>query len=295
MKKATAGALIILFIFAVIACGQDNKSSAVKAATIVEIKASSTLAHKDNKYALIHLVDGKTDTSWVEGVEGDGIGESVTILLSSKTKIKSFRISNGYWEEQYWSQNNRVKDIMIISDTGSSYTHTLKDTPEQQTITLPEEWETKEIKFIIQSVYPGSKWRDTALTEIIVEGAEKSNVTDIVDASPEASTDQPEVAGTESEDAADKDKQAAAAKESFPLTVWAEGFTFTLYEDGKVTAEGYGMAQCDMKFVEGTWDYTDDDKKLISYIVLQQQNCFDYEDDLPEPDWKEVALQTLIE
>jgi hypothetical protein len=295
MKKTIAGVLTMYLAFFVFSCGPEDGSPATQAATIVEIKASSTLAHKDNKYALIHLVDGNLETSWVEGVEGDGVGEKVTITLSNKAALKHFRIRNGYWEEKYWSMNNRVKDLMLVADTGSSFTITLKDIPEEQTISLPEEWETKEITFILKSVYPGSKWRDTALTEIIIGDVEKSSPALIVDTSPKASRDLAEADNTESGDTLESDKQAAAGEESFPLEVWAEGFTFTLYEDGEVTAVGYGMAQCDMEFVEGTWEYTEDGKKLISYIVLQQQNCFDMEGELDNPDWKEVAVQTLID
>jgi len=298
MKKASAGTLALLCVLIFLSCGQENKSADTTTTAIVEIKASSTLAHKDNKYVVIHVVDRQTDTSWVEGKTGDGIGESITIILSKKTKIKNIQINNGYWEEKYWSMNNRVKDIKIISDSGSSLIQTLKDIPGEQTITLPEEWEVKELTFLIQSVYPGSKWQDTALTEIIIGGIENSEVAKIADTSQPAdtaeSTDSSKVASAD-EDAAERIVQAAEGEDSFPITIWAEGFTFTLYEDGSVTAEGSGMAQCDMKFVEGTWDYTEDDKKLISYIVLQQQNCFDYEDEIPEPDWKEVGLQTLIE
>jgi hypothetical protein len=295
MKKMIASVLTMSFAFFVFSCGPEDGSPAAAAAAIVEIKASSTLAHKDNKYALIHLVDGNPDTSWVEGVEGDGVGEKVTIILSNKARLKRFRIRNGYWEEKYWSMNNRVRDLMLVGDNGISFTQTLEDIPDEQAIILPEEWETGEITFIIQSVYPGSKWQDTAITEITIDEVKKSSPALIVDTSPQAGRDTAEADSSESGDEVEKDVQAAAGEESFPLEVWAEGFTFTLYKDGKVSAEGYGMAQCDMEFVEGTWEYTEDGKKLISYLVLQQQDCFDMEGELDNPDWKEVSLQTLID
>ena len=61
-------------------------------------------------------VDGNPRTSWQEGVDGDGIGESVHLKLSKPYMVKymSFRLGN--WNSrEYYEGNNRPKELEITA------------------------------------------------------------------------------------------------------------------------------------------------------------------------------------
>lgn len=142
--------------------------------------------------------DGKTDTAWCEGVEGDGIGEVVIAWVDVKRPV---RIWSGFGKSQKtWQTNNRPKDIKVFiiqgeivgqSVNGPNYKMkvigekklTLKDINGWQPLDLGEYNEIdvgyykkldsyelqKSNTFIavqILSVYPGTKYKDTLISEI---------------------------------------------------------------------------------------------------------------------------------
>lgn len=142
--------------------------------------------------------DGKTDTAWCEGVAGDGIGEIVIAWVDVKRPV---RIWTGFGKSQKtWETNNRPKDIKIFiiqgevvgqSVNGPNYKMkvigekklTLKDINDWQPLDLGEYNEIdvgyykkldsyelqKSNTFIavqILSVYPGTKYKDTLISEI---------------------------------------------------------------------------------------------------------------------------------
>ncbi|PJZ69409.1 hypothetical protein CH373_14140 [Leptospira perolatii] len=149
------------------------------------------------RYSPFHLRDGDTSTAWSEGVEGDGIGEFVLARIDVQTPIQIF---SGYGKsKELYFANNRPKEINIYifeageygaAQIGSVYENlqlrgkskqTLKDTYGYQELKLPKvplkgtaqpgvaETEKAFYTFVaieIVSVYKGSKYSDTLITEI---------------------------------------------------------------------------------------------------------------------------------
>ena len=78
-----------------------------------DIKASSTLVSNSNRYQVQHLVDEKRTTTWVEGVQGNGIGEKIKATFSGlPPSVLTF--VPGYWKsEATWYQNNRVAKLRV--------------------------------------------------------------------------------------------------------------------------------------------------------------------------------------
>ncbi len=62
-------------------------------------------------------------------------------------------------------QLNRVKDALIETSDGLLERVHLKDTDRTQYIDLGRDTQPTWIRLTLLSVYPGSKWQDTALTE----------------------------------------------------------------------------------------------------------------------------------
>ena len=150
--------------------------------------ASSSLpTSKSGSYAAVNLHDSDVRTAWVEGKEDYGVGESIT-LKSSGAYIDRIDIWNGYQKSpELYTKNSRVKVLKLyINDKPSILLH-LEDTPavqyfnlekliEQTTTSSTSETPSTEqpkprtLRFEIMEVYPGSKWKDTAISEINFDG-----------------------------------------------------------------------------------------------------------------------------
>ncbi len=124
------------------------------------ISASSTLKGKNNRYGAGNLLDGSSG-SWCEGVKGDGIGEKITLLFRKEVTLTSLSLINGLKSGKYFGKNNRVKGMKINGES-----HILQDSPGPQKITLHRPVKTKKLVLEIESVYPGTKWKDTCITEL---------------------------------------------------------------------------------------------------------------------------------
>jgi len=131
------------------------------------VEVSSRLGGGD--YGPGNLVDHNPATAWVEGVPGDGIGQWVSLTFDYPMKFSRIFIHSGYCKSKdLLLKNNAPRTIRIITEAGE-HTVNLERTIEQQTIRLPSPVASRWIKFEIKSVYPGSKYRDTAISEIVVD------------------------------------------------------------------------------------------------------------------------------
>ena|GEM_PF-6239013 len=137
------------------------------------VSASSTLAPiKTSKrtyyYDAANVLDGSIRTSWTEGDSSDGIGETLTFRADSAQHIRQISIYNGICEnENDFYNNNRIKELSVIWNTGE-YTVELSDGFDAQPciFALPEAVDTDVVTFRIESIFPGNKYQDTAITSI---------------------------------------------------------------------------------------------------------------------------------
>lgn len=170
-----------------------------------EITASSELPSSDGRYAPEHMDSyyGR-EYAWAEGVEGNGIGESVSVtsccsyhywqnaypegrvifldadstpdIYDGYMRYTEICIVNGYARNQkVWEENGRVKRIlMYVEDKPFAYLD-LEDTIYPQYFTLPvdaikaADGVDIHFRFVIEEVYPGTKYEDTCLTGFVVE------------------------------------------------------------------------------------------------------------------------------
>ncbi len=166
----------------------------------------------NRKYGVANLFDGDFTTPWVEGVDGNGVGQH--IYVSIPEDCKTINILNGYGKSKaLFQQNNRVKRVKAslytginpvgalselaylfkLKPFGKEFFLDLKDLDSLQTIAFPfvdnELNQLKEsvkaayfeqftdpiyqmvtfIKFEIESVYKGSKYDDTCISELFFD------------------------------------------------------------------------------------------------------------------------------
>lgn len=143
---------------------------------IDSVTASSALA---DRYAAEKAHDFSIVTAWVEGVEGNGVGEYLRYSFPGTCpRITTVLIHNGYvknWE--VWYDNARVKRLLMYYNDEPYAILNLQDTMGLQSFDVGVlGYEDKDsapawsIKFEILEVYHGKKYEDTAITEIYFDG-----------------------------------------------------------------------------------------------------------------------------
>ncbi|SCW66510.1 WD domain-containing protein, G-beta repeat-containing protein [Ancylobacter rudongensis] len=133
--------------------------------------ASSELAGQHgNGYGVGNLADGDRATAWVEGERGDGIGETLLVLFERPTRIKGLSLINGYDKNtDIFTKNNRVATVELRSSRGDMVGAALQDRGGWQRILDRDLGDVTWIELSITAVNRGSKYRDTAISELRIE------------------------------------------------------------------------------------------------------------------------------
>lgn len=120
-------------------------------------------------------------TAWVEGQDGYGEGERITYHFDLRDQpghelgITTLLIANGYKKSpDLWKKNSRVKRLrMYLNDQPYADIELLDILNFQSVdigvIMLPDH-EPLTLSFEIIAVYPGDRYTDTALTELLFDG-----------------------------------------------------------------------------------------------------------------------------
>ncbi|NLW48798.1 MAG: DUF4424 family protein [Firmicutes bacterium] len=143
-----------------------------------QAKASSVLQGKD-EYKAMNVADLSSRSAWVEGVKGDGIGESITLTLKKPIKVNQIGIIPGYTKSrELYFANNRVAEVKIVIDDTYTITKSLADEYVSFSPYSPKAYQmidlgkynkpVTNIVITITKVYKGSKYDDTCISEILL-------------------------------------------------------------------------------------------------------------------------------
>ncbi|UCE26658.1 MAG: hypothetical protein JSW52_09960, partial [Candidatus Coatesbacteria bacterium] len=119
-------------------------------------------------------IDGDLSTAWVEGVDGSGVGETLTITFGAVIEVNFVDIFPGFGKSpDIYYGNNRIKKVRLEFSDGTSVTESFDDEAGRKTIVLydRETWEginSEWVKLTVLDVYKGLKWDDTAIGEVAI-------------------------------------------------------------------------------------------------------------------------------
>lgn len=134
--------------------------------------ASSVLKEPDGtEHKAESVGDWGRDTAWVEGQESDGVGESITLTLKQPAKVSRVGLVNGYAKSrELYAANNRAMMLKVSVNDGKPFDVEIPDEYLQEEhfwFDLPKSSElVKTIKLEIAAIYPGTTYRDTAISDI---------------------------------------------------------------------------------------------------------------------------------
>ena len=134
---------------------------------VKDVSASSYLSEKNIKHVPDRIMDGDTTTAWVEGVEGNGEGESITFTFGDLYVVSDIKIWNGYQKsEDLYYKNARTSELELEFSDGSTERISLQDMASGFQEFALERHVTSYVKVKIVSTYDGSKYEDTVISEI---------------------------------------------------------------------------------------------------------------------------------
>lgn len=155
--------------------GLDGRTLARENNTIylLEYSASSRLKDANRTYPASNLFDGNYDNAWADGVSGEGVGETIYAMWTAggmRNKAYGIAIRNGYQKsEKIYNKNSRPKDVSIelggrrfsarLIDSRDGWQSVIFDTPIDFDCEI-------EMTLTINSVYVGTIYEDTCITEI---------------------------------------------------------------------------------------------------------------------------------
>lgn len=139
---------------------------------IASADASSELVQDSVKYnnSAIKAADGDPVTSWQEGAEGDGTGQSLTAYLANTVNIQYIDLKLGNWRsDSLYNKNNRPS-VLTVNINDKSYELDFTDAKIDHYIEFSSPVTASAISFTVQSVYKGSAYNDCCISEISVYG-----------------------------------------------------------------------------------------------------------------------------
>jgi hypothetical protein len=142
--------------------------------TDYEATASSTLAAQGkHNYDVVNIKGDPTreiSSPWAEGVEGDGIGESITLKVKRPLPLYGILIRPGYYDydnNDPWLKNNRVAQLEITLNDEHTFTENIPDERFEDPYLIRARDYTKpvnKIKLAIKGVHRGTQFRDTCIS-----------------------------------------------------------------------------------------------------------------------------------
>ena len=151
---------------------QINRTKNLNTINILNSECSSILHDSTNKnYGSTKVFDGDFSTVWSEGVSGYGNGEWIILDFDNIYTVKKIKIVNGLVNKKNgYYNNNRPKSLTLQFSDGSSQKINLEDNNTGYQVVNINAVETSYVKFVIDSVYYGTKYDDTCIADIEILG-----------------------------------------------------------------------------------------------------------------------------
>jgi hypothetical protein len=129
------------------------------------VVASSELVDEEN-FVAANTIDNHEGTAWKDGIEGPGIGETLTYSFSEPVQLVRVEFVNGLDNspDVPFEANSRVRGA-TIGTQARNVDVTLADSFQVQGATV-QFGETDTVVVRVNSVYPGTQFDDVALTEV---------------------------------------------------------------------------------------------------------------------------------
>lgn len=162
----------------------DHLQSVVIQGKPAKVIASSELQSKTQRYSVLNAFDNDSTTAWVEGVAGNGVGETITVQFDQPQTLYGITLKAGYTKStKLLMANATPHEIKLTLDDDTFTSHLLFDQEfsiarEQceltaspintypQSMFFSEPKPRTKVTFEIVSAVEGAKYKDLAISDI---------------------------------------------------------------------------------------------------------------------------------
>jgi hypothetical protein len=128
-------------------------------------------AEGERRYDIDNIKGLDWGTTWAEGVEGDGIGENITLTVHHPLPLDAIMIMPGFKAEDktLWTKNNRVAELEVTLNGEETFTATIPDEQFTDLYPIPVRVYTKPVnavKLVIKKVHAGTGDHDTCISQV---------------------------------------------------------------------------------------------------------------------------------
>jgi hypothetical protein len=111
------------------------------------------------------------DNVWAEGVEGDGVGENITLTVHRPLPLDAIMIMPGHksYDAKLWTKYNRVAELEVTLNGEHTFVVAIPDHKFAELYPIPVRGYTKPVntvKLTIKKVHAGSGGHDTAIERV---------------------------------------------------------------------------------------------------------------------------------
>jgi len=160
--------------------GRDSRMAAVRRIPRDHMIATASSVLKDWRqytFGPSNLIDDNLWTSWQpQRKPTGGVGEWFRITLNVPHTIVGFELFNGFQRVDelgdLYRMNSRIENATVAFSDGSRLPVHLVDVSAPTVITLPAPKRCEWVTVTVESIYPGSKWNDVAVSEFHVLGVD---------------------------------------------------------------------------------------------------------------------------
>ena len=136
---------------------------------VTYVSSTSSLSEYNMTHSPERVIDGDLSTAWVEGADGQGTGEAITLYFDKQYFIHGMNICAGYQKSSsLYDKNSRPAEVLISFGNESGEVYTLQDVNGEQEIIFHQPVIADHVTLTIESVYAGSRYEDTVISEISV-------------------------------------------------------------------------------------------------------------------------------
>jgi TIR domain/F5/8 type C domain len=152
---------------------ESRPSTRVESVNVIETTASSELKSQiyqgeRKSYNAELAFDGDKNTAWC--ASGGGVGEWIMARFQSPTMITGVSILGGYGtDSDRYRTNNRVQTLRVAFSDGTATNLQLEDKMQLQHFSFPRLAKVEWVRFEILSVYRGTRYDATPISEIQFE------------------------------------------------------------------------------------------------------------------------------
>jgi serine/threonine protein kinase len=140
----------------------------------VATDASSFISNGRRQHAPERAFDGDPMTAWNENDRGPGDGSWLSATFASTVPIARLTISTGYTafhprDGDLFIQNSRLRRVRVRFDDGTTVDRSVPD-GQRELVIDGLSVRSRTVRIEALSVWPGTRWADLCISEVVVEG-----------------------------------------------------------------------------------------------------------------------------